>query len=107
MVKNYPHKVFLNRELLSFQNGDGDWVGQREGESSWQCRAEPAGEGKQLLQLADGTTTQFSFVLYMPVLRGFFQVGTEVWVEDPEQGEILRGRAKQVWTGRFNTKVWV
>lgn len=105
MVVQYPHMLVVTESAPSGQDGNGNWTQGATSTTTYQCRAEYL-RGGGFQKSADGTVSDFNWLVYMPLMDGLIKIGSQVIVTD-NGVEIITGVVKRFLKAQFNVRVWI
>jgi hypothetical protein len=104
--EQYPQiaKVFVSAK--STKDVNGDLVAGAITFTEYKCRAEFM-RGGGFIQNADGTRSDFSWLIYMGPITGYIQAGSKMEVRDSDGNLTMQGTIVRFLKSDFNCRVWL
>jgi hypothetical protein len=106
MVMQYPETVYVTAAGVSARDSNGDWQVTSSTTKSYPCRSEYL-RGGGFIKNADGTTTDFKWLLYLPLILDYIDVGTKLEVKDRAGVSIIQGSVARFKKNQFNCMIWL
>ncbi len=104
-MTQYPDSIVVTTAASGWQNASGVWTTGATGTYTFDCRAEVNGTGKKTVG-ADGTLTDYSFDVFMPVTTVVIPAGSSFVLTALTNGTIS-GKVKRAANGQLNSRLWL
>lgn len=105
MVVQYPHTLQITVTAESHQDEKGNWVNGATTTITYVCRAEFL-RGGGFIKNADGSSSDFNWLVYLPRTAGRIETGTKAVVMDGAVA-IITGEVKRFLEGQMNARAWI
>lgn len=111
MIKQYPHKLYLEAlpATNSTQDGDGNYDAQSSTPTLLgDCREETDGRGREI-QGIDGKSYRYSSVIYLPKSAQDLRFGDVVFVRDAVTSTTnrIKGNVLKFDRGQLHCRIWL
>lgn len=108
MVVRFPHILtYTTEEIEGYFDENGNYVEGTQGVIVTEpCRAEPNARAEYITNEADGTRTEFSFVVYLTKGIALIPVGIQVTITG-KAGLVFKGATKRFHSEQLHSRLWV
>lgn len=108
MVVRFPHTITYTTEATEGHfDENGNWVEGTQGITVTEpCRAQPNERSEYITNEADGTRTEFSFVIHLRKGIASIPVGIQVEITG-KAGQVFKGFTKRFHSEQLHSRLWV